>query len=74
MTIFRIIELDVLVSSPEGQKTGMRFVDGKDHIDAAHKFYDKKPNASDHILIVTEENVDEHWRNVNNPNYNAKKL
>ena len=65
MVIFRIIELDVLIPSIEGPKTGMRIIEANDAIDATHKFYDEKPNASDHILIVIEENVDEHWRNPN---------
>lgn len=73
VAIFRIIELDVLVPSSEGPKSGMRFIEANDAIQAAHKFYDEKPNASDHILIVTEENVDEHWRDPNNPNTIRKK-
>ena len=66
MTIFRIIELDVLLPSCEGPKTGMSIIEANDVIHAAHKFYDEKSNVSDHILIVTEENVDEYWRNPNN--------
>lgn len=70
--IFRIIELDVLKITQFDQQTPMEFVEAKDSIDAIHKFYEKRPNASNHILAVLEEHVDEHWRNPNNSNIKMK--
>jgi hypothetical protein len=49
VAIFRIIELDVLIPSSEGPKTGMRFIEANDAIQAAHKFYDEKPNAKQEL-------------------------